>query len=359
MGCISPLEISVFSRSGKKYNYDVPCGGCLNCRMTKESQLTFLSNKELLDVYQSGRGASFVTLTYNDDCIPVNEEGLVTLRRKDLQNFIKNMRRNMEYHKQNIPFKYIYCGELGSDTNRPHYHIVFLGLSDCVVKQYTKKLWKFGLCDVGPLSNGGIRYVCKYLTKSYSNKEIKKLRDELGVERPFVYHSIGLGKDWINRYMDQIAENDYTFNLNSKKYLFPKYVLKYVSSHTGIDYRPAVKKFLSKEIKMAHIKGISYKQFQAENDYIRYKNNVAALRSKGSPVDDITTSRKWVRPYHSFDRNIISDLASEAYNIGYCDKSKEVPLRGKIKRSVVSYYDGSINWSKYLNLCSDLNKIPF
>lgn len=315
MSCINPYSLSYFNRVGQKFNLDVDCGHCLNCMIKKQSALEFLCKKELLTKYRNNQGASFVTLTYDDAHLPYNDDGLVTLRRKDVQLFIKNMRRQMEYHKCKIPFKYIYTGELGDDSARPHYHIVFIGLTEFQVKKYTRKLWKHGLCDVGVLGQGGIRYVLKYMTKALPPKDVKTLREELNVENPFVYHSIGMGKQWIIENMEKIVEDEFTFNFNGKKQLFPKYIMRFVSAHTGVSYIPYVKKFLQKEVMpLVDISGKTFNQYQFENSYIRYKTNIACLRSKNIAVTDETLTKKWVKPNHSHDRMPkVQKLVNEAW----------------------------------------------
>lgn len=321
MSCINPLTVSTNNR-GKRYFLNVPCGHCLNCLIKKESQIEFLAKKELLYNYRKGLSASFVTLTYDDNHIPYNDNGFVTLRRSDLQKFIKRIRRNMAFHNFTRKFKILYCGEYGNgshsnsrtgvSTCRPHYHIVFIGLSPDEAKAYTRKLWPFGLCDVGPLGAGGIRYLCKYMMKSSCDKEIKELRAAAGVENPFFYHSVGMGKDWILDNLWKIVEDNFTFNLNGKINLFPKYVMKFVTCHTGVDFHRAVIDFLYKEnYGKAKSKGISYTQYDFENSYINYRYKVAALRSQGKPVNDVTLSKAWVKPFSQHDR-YISDLAESA-----------------------------------------------
>lgn len=324
MGCISPLELKIKNSFNHNQIISVPCNHCLNCLVQKQSQIEFLSKKELLYNYRAGKSASFVTLTYDDSHIPHNENGFVTLYRKDLQLFIKRMRRCMEYHNVNKSFKLLYCGEYGdgshsdstgTTTHRPHYHIVFIGLSPDEVRFYTRKLWKYGLCDIGPLSAGGIRYLCKYLTKACPDPDVKAFRKSCKVENPFFYHSIGLGKQWILEHLDKIVEDDFTFNLNGKINLFPKHVMNFVSNHTGVDYRPYVMEFIKKyELPKSRVVGIQYNEYKYENDFISYKYKVAALRSQNKPVNDFTLSKKWCRPKHRHDRvPYISDLAKQAY----------------------------------------------
>lgn len=322
MACINPQTISIINRLGVKQNIEVPCNHCINCGLVKQSQVEFLAKKELLDNYRSGKSASFVTLTYDDSHLPINEYGVVTLYRKDLQNFIKNMRRQIDYHKANLSFKYLYCGEYGDgshsssksgiSTNRPHYHIVFIGLSPEQVKYYTKKLWKFGLCDIGPLSNGGIKYLCKYMTKARPTKEVKLFREQFNQQNPFFYHSVGLGKNWIVRNLEKIVENEFTFNLNGKINLYPKYVMRFVMAHTFVDYKPFVIKFLKNtSLNLAKAKGINYIDFMNDENFIRYQYKVSSLRSQGKPVDDVTLNRAYCRPRHFHDRNINKPLITE------------------------------------------------
>lgn len=366
MSCINPIGVNVIS-NGRRINIEVPCGHCLPCMIKKESQITFLANKELISNYMRGKSASFVTLTYDDNHLPKNDSGFVTLCRSDLQKFLKRMRRNMEYHNARKDFKVLYCGEYGDgshstsrtgvSTCRPHYHIVFIGLSPTDVKYYTRKLWPFGLCDVGPLTHGGLRYLTKYMTKACPDKDVKELRSICDVQNPFFYHSIGLGKEWICNNLQKIVDDGFTFNLNGKINLFPKYVMQFVSAHTGVDYHPYVIKFLHKhDLHNAKNMNVSYQEYTFEKSFIHYKYMVAALRSQNKPINDFTLSKKWCRPNHSHDRRF-SDLALEALNLGSV-RSPDKP-REKILRSSVSNYDGSINWQKYLDICYVREKVPF
>lgn len=365
MSCINPLDLQIRIK-GRFKNINVSCGHCLNCLIKKQSQLTFLANKELLTRYSKGQGASFVTLTYDDNHIPYNENGFVTLRKSDVQKFLKNVRRQIEYHNMKKDFKVIYCGEYGDgshstsstgvSTCRPHYHIAFLGLTDSEAKFFTRKLWKHGLCDIGPLSAGGIRYICKYLTKACPDKEIKELREIAGVESPFINHSIGLGKEWIDKHLEEIVENDFHFNLNGKRTLFPRYVLRYVSAHTGVDYLSYVNKeiYNDRNREIARKNGFkSLDGYLYEQSFIKYKYKVASLRSQGKPITDITLNKKWIRPKHSFDRiPSVSVLAEAAYNSvdhssPFTRKKLEIP-RKKVFNTKTLTFDNVVDWDRYL-----------
>lgn len=313
MACINPLEFKVKDFIGQYKNITVPCGHCLNCMIKKQSQIEFLAKKELIDNYQAGKSASFVTLTYDDNHLPLNENGFSTLKREDVQLFLKRMRRNMDYHHRKKDFKVLYCGEYGDgshstsktgiSTCRPHYHIIFIGLSPTDVSFYTKKLWKFGICDIGPLGAGGIRYIIKYMTKCTPDKDVKQLREVADVQSPFFYHSIGMAKNWINRNLSNIVDSGFCFNINGKITPYPKYICQYVSNHTGVDYRPFMLEYIKNhELPLSKAKNMNYFDYNIEKSVISYKYKIAALRSQNKPVNDLTLSKNWIKPKSFHDR---------------------------------------------------------
>lgn len=306
MSCITPIQVHIKTDYTEKVT-NVSCGHCLPCLKTKQSQLTFLCEKELLYKYKDNYGASFVTLTYQDNYLPINDKGYVTLKKEHVQKFIKNMRRQMEYHNDVTPFKILYCGEYGDSTDRPHYHIAFFGLTDSQVIKYTRKLWKYGFCDVGVLVAGGINYITKYITKSIPQKQIKQLRENLGVESPFIHHSIGIGKQWIIDHMEEIAKNEFTYTKNGKKLLYPKYVMQFVSNHTGIDYRPYIKKFFTNNLKNIALKdGYNVTEYIYNQSILKYKNDKYTLQMNNKITDLSNFEFYYQNPKNHRDRRILN-----------------------------------------------------
>lgn len=291
-------------------NLEVSCGKCINCKVVKQSQLAFLCNKELQTVYSSGRGASFVTLTYTDLNVPINKQGKLTLRKDDMKKFIKRMRRSMEYHGDQTPFKTIYTGEYGGKFARPHYHIVFLGLSDCQVRKYSRKCWKLGICQIGALRQGGIRYVTKYITKGNPSKKVSDLYEKYEVEKPFIYHSVGLAKEWILKNIQKIADSNFTFRLNGKTVPYPKYICQFVSLRTGMDYRPIFKKFYSEkryqEYCSTHVRSDYWEVYKAK---IQAKAAIMKARQDGIAVDDPLEANILLPNLNSPDCKNLADFA--------------------------------------------------
>lgn len=318
MSCSSPLQLN--------NGLLVPCGRCMCCRVARQSSLAFLAERELIsNVYSKGLGASFLTLTYNQDSVPYKRcdsflrqldyfsgshpDYYVSLYKKDVQDFFKRVRRSMDYHNIHIPFKYLSCGEYGGSTDRPHYHIVFLGLSDVVARDVTRKNWPYGLIDVGPLTSGGLRYVTKYCTKKYDSYNMTILQKSLGVEPPFLIRSQRIGYDWIDSHLDSIVSSDFTFiGRNGSRRLYPKDVRDYVSKKTGVDPFPSVQKFLYNDFK-ACPSDVDYDTFQRERVYLHEQYLRSAARSRGLPVTPEFLARKcWLRPSHSVCSPDVADF---------------------------------------------------
>lgn len=108
----------------------LPCGQCVGCRLEYSRQW---ANRCMLEL-QYHDSAYFVTLTYDDDHVPVNyycsdsETGeaspSLTLRKRDFQLFMKRLRKKFSNDK----IRFFMCGEYGSETLRPHYHAIIYGL---------------------------------------------------------------------------------------------------------------------------------------------------------------------------------------------------------------------------------------
>lgn len=107
-----------------KEGFPYPCTNCLPCRLQRKRHWT---HRILLEagLYQDN---AFVTLTYNDEHLPRLEDGRGTLLKKDVQDFMKRLRRQYEP----LTFRYFYVGEYGSTgTQRPHYHMALFNYKSC------------------------------------------------------------------------------------------------------------------------------------------------------------------------------------------------------------------------------------
>lgn len=142
----------------------VPCGHCDLCREKKKSEWEF---RAICENAVSETQPLFVTCTYDPQHLP--EEGLC---KRDIQLFLKRLRFNLVDAGYDVSYKlrYFACGEYGSRTKRPHYHLILWNFPDMKTLharlQFVSDAWKNGYCYVVPVTTGGIGYVMKYMRKS-------------------------------------------------------------------------------------------------------------------------------------------------------------------------------------------------
>lgn len=146
----------------------IPCGVCVGCRMKRARDWKVRLCKEAEDYIDK---TWFITLTYRDDCLPINENGEPYLKKADFQYFMKNMRGFGTIRK----YRYFACGEYGDDelTGRPHFHCILFGeLDDLLPYAFGKyhsslvyKSWPFGLHEVQRAELNHMAYVAGYVEK--------------------------------------------------------------------------------------------------------------------------------------------------------------------------------------------------
>lgn len=117
----------------------------------------------MLESYKHAKNA-FVTLTYSDTNLPNGK----TLKIKDLQKFLKRLRRRCAPN----PIRYYGCGEYGEHTQRPHYHLALFGLGPEDADAISKS-WGLGHTLTGELTHDSAEYVAGYVTKKMTHPEAK------------------------------------------------------------------------------------------------------------------------------------------------------------------------------------------
>lgn len=171
----------------------VPCGKCVFCLQSKRNQWSVRLEEEL----KVSTSALFVTLTYNERMVPVGSDGLLSLDKRDVQLFMKRLRRN----NKEKTLRYYLVGEYGENTNRPHYHALIFNLTpdervayDLITKAWKKGLKSIGEVHIGKVTPASIGYVTKYM--------IQKEQEFKGREPPFSLMSRrpGLGTNYIEKY---------------------------------------------------------------------------------------------------------------------------------------------------------------
>lgn len=189
----------------------LPCGKCIGCRLDKSREWAL---RCMMELKENNGIASFVTLTYNESCVPISYfpdpntgEALpvLTLKLDDLQRFWKRLRKSLPENKK---IRYFACGEYGANGFRPHYHAIIFGYwpDDLVTYQvnqsttyYTSaalnRIWHNGNVLVAPVNFDTCAYVARYTAKKSMT-----LGDEFFVEHnmevPFLAMSRRPGIGW-------------------------------------------------------------------------------------------------------------------------------------------------------------------
>lgn len=159
--------------SQDSFEFLVPCGKCLGCRIDYVRDWTARMVFELVD---NSYKAVFVTLTYNDAHLPMTIEG-PSLSKSDIQLFFKRLRSSFPQK-----LRYYICGEYGPKTSRPHYHAIIYGLSlsdfsDLKIVGVNElrqpyfssdlfaSIWKNGFVQISEVNYSTCSYVARYVTK--------------------------------------------------------------------------------------------------------------------------------------------------------------------------------------------------
>lgn len=88
----------------------VPCGKCPNCVARRISHWSF----RLMQEEKQSTSAYFITYTYDTQHVPISKNGFMELRKKDMQDYLKRLRKS-QWNKGNVtPLKYYLAGEYGT-----------------------------------------------------------------------------------------------------------------------------------------------------------------------------------------------------------------------------------------------------
>lgn len=203
----------------------IPCGQCIGCRLEYSRQWAIRCMLE--SEYHDHN--YFITLTYDDDHVPksgyIDDDGIfsdtLTLCMKDVQLFIKRLRSHFDYHYSS-KFRYFYCGEYGTTTCRPHYHMIAFGLELNDLVLYKKsplgdlynsptldEIWGMGHVVIGAVTFESCAYVSRYIMKKQKGSDAQ-VYEQFNIKPEFVCMSRrpGIGRQYFDDNFEDIYQHD-------------------------------------------------------------------------------------------------------------------------------------------------------
>lgn len=209
----------------------VPCGHCVGCSsdISRDWSYRMLMEKEM------SKNAWFLTLTYDDEHLPKNHQ----LSKEELDAFIKKL-RNFYYHLGLKDIRYYACGEYGSKSARPHYHMIVYNFpltpmefslfsisppKECYKNKivgtsfdktplyqfdFLNDLWQNGYVVVGEVTQASCAYVARYVNKKRLSGEKNKDLKEKGIVPEFncMSRMPGIGVPYYEENYDRILNSD-------------------------------------------------------------------------------------------------------------------------------------------------------
>lgn len=241
---INQAGVAVACFDGKRSPYaqrvikefiEIPCGKCIACRLAYSRQWADRCMLELDDHDSS----YFVTLTYDDDHLPVNDfvdpvtgeiGKTATLDKRDMQLFFKRLRRACDYRGDENKLRYFMCGEYGSQTYRPHYHAIIFGLrlddlslykknalgQNLYNSEFLQQLWPYGYVVIGEVTWETCAYTARYiLKKQYGNMAEVYDRYNFVPEYTAMSRRPGIARNYYEEHKDDIYKYD-TIHISTK-----------------------------------------------------------------------------------------------------------------------------------------------
>lgn len=221
--CKSEHEWNLLKEREPHYNYTIhKCGQCIQCRL--DYSLEWASR--IVCEKESSFNSLFVTLTYDDDHLPIGEKGLPTCLIVHMSSFMKNLRRYCEYHFDAHGVRFYGAQEYGTKSARPHYHLCIFNLPDEIMNDLVQykvsfngdiyynspilsDIWGQGHVVIADLCFKSAAYVARYVTKKVNGLGADTYKS-LGIEPECARMSNrpGIGR----RYYDINKEKIYQYD---------------------------------------------------------------------------------------------------------------------------------------------------
>lgn len=239
MPCTDPRTVGFYADgkticwSQKHYSkqfatFQLPCGQCLECRLTYAREWAIRCVHEA-SCYEKN---AFITLTYSDENLKSPK-----LVYSDFQKFMKKLRKT-----QNEPVGVFVTGEYGEKTKRPHWHAIvfnwFPGDSKPKYKnergdqvwesELLSKTWGHGLAELGSVTMESASYCARYAAKKLAH----------GKDQEHEFHPISkksskqaIGKKYLEKYWPNIFNYGKNILIDGTEVPIPRYYERWLKEN--------------------------------------------------------------------------------------------------------------------------------
>lgn len=153
--CRRPIELR-----DRGFRRQFSCGVCKPCLIKRQMAWVFRMTLER----RTRPFGSFLTLTYSDKNCPMR------LDKRDITLFLKRYRKSID-----CSVRYFYVGEYGTNTKRPHWHVIFCQTMPCQIPKGLSSIptWQDGGVYKGDVTPQSMGYVARYALKNANQREYK------------------------------------------------------------------------------------------------------------------------------------------------------------------------------------------
>lgn len=253
----------------------LPCGNCIGCRMDYSRSWMARITKEA-SLYKNN---CFLTLTYNNENLPtreiINKETgeLITghpLVKRDIQLFIKKLRRQYDYHFGKKGIRFYACGEYGGKFGRPHYHLAMFNIDSTAfgdikligtnkngdglfTSPKIEEIWGKGIIAIGDLTPQSAAYIARYMLKKQKGAQKKWYYESRGIIQEYSTMSTkpGISRMWYEENKDKYWLSDEIYipkrNAKPERIKTPAYYDKLLEAEKGIEAIQKIKEARQKK----------------------------------------------------------------------------------------------------------------
>ena len=273
---------------------NVPCGSCSECLKDRSRQWALRILKEA-EQYEENY---FITFTYNDDNLPIDRN----LVQDEISRFNKKLKTYLNRENLRSDFRFYGVGEYGSNTARPHYHVIYFNLHVpdlefykvgesgelYFTSKFLENVWSKGFVVVGTVDVGSASYVARYCDKKRMlSKQEKERLIEKGIVPEFSVMSRrpGIGANYLDVIENNIKNGVYTIPIKENNYSIPLYYSKKIKELLPDDVlvRYEQVKTLNQNIKIHN--DLLESDIVEDLEVVRYNEDKDKLQKKKKRLD--------------------------------------------------------------------------